>query len=115
MYYTEKASNALEIKKIKKHVDGFRLDVNPLKSYQSIINVVRIYRLYNIVLIHMGDDSLYLTDVDCYTIKTQITGLFNGVTSQDRSERNHIFVKNYNRKQVFTLNLFNNSPNSLPY
>lgn len=63
----------------------------------------------------MDDDSLYLTDVDCHTIKTQITSLFDGITTQDRSVRNNIYVKNSDKRQVFILNLFNNSPNSLPY
>lgn len=49
----------------------------------------------NIVLIQEYD-LIYLTDVDGFTVKTCILGLFKGQTAQDRSLRNNIYIKNDN-------------------
>lgn len=53
------------------------LSSKPLCSYQTIQSPQRIYRMNNIVLIQEYD-LIYLTDVDGYTVKTCISGLFKG-------------------------------------
>ena len=112
LYVNDLQSGSFQIVKLDKN---FKFISSPPNSYSSLKNVWNVYRLKSCVLIHMQDDMLYLTDTRGSDIKCSIKYLFEGWSFKDRGNPNKLYIRANDSVYLRQLNLFNDSPVSIPY
>lgn len=117
IYSCDPKTGALEIRSCHLNRALLKFSCKIEAKYSTLPKVFKIFKLKQAVLIYFINEDLGITDTFGIQIKAILRNLFQGNIYQDRSNPNDLYIRNESEKGNgnFKLNLFNNSPCSIPY